>query len=100
MRVHELGSAGECSHAFEVNNDVLPGPILGRTLESVDGVTDVRLKTELFSKDENRAYFIFHGVPFVVWEPFGDNSRYWIGPADQSTPPPDLGPLMRAFSAL
>ena len=47
--------------------------------------------------DEHRAYFHFHGVPFVVWEPFGDNSRYWIGPANQDAQPPDLGPLIRAF---
>ena len=25
----------------------------------------------------------FKGESFDVWEPFGDNSRYWIGPSDE-----------------
>jgi hypothetical protein len=46
--------------------------------------------------DENRAYLVFHGVPFVVWEPWGDNSRYWIGPAVTKAAP-DLGPVTQDF---
>ena len=66
-------------------------------LESVPGVTEVRRGGNWFSGDENRAYFLFHGVPFVVWEPWGDNSRYWVGPADTKTRLPDIRPLMQAF---
>lgn len=97
MKVYELGSPGDRPYAFEVNTWSLSGRALRRILESVAGVTDVRLTASLLSRDENRAYFRFHGVPFVVWEPFGDNSRYWIGPDSQDVPAPDLGPLIRAF---
>ena len=95
MKVYELGSPG--ARAFEVDNLRLHGGLLGRILESVPGVTDVRLKQSTFSRDEIRAHFRFQGVPFIVWEPFGDNSRYWIGPDTQDVPPPDLRPLIRAF---
>ena len=97
MRVHDLGAPNERAHAFEVDNSRLQfGRTLSRILESVPGVTNVRLTTVL-SGDEHRAYFEFQGVAFVVWEPFGDNSHYWIGPADLAVPAPDIGPLMQAF---
>lgn len=103
MRVYELARPGEQRpYAFEVDNGwrlsvSLWRNALVRFLESVPGVAAVRRGGNWFSGDENRAYFLFHGVPFVVWEPWGDNSRYWIGPVDTEAPFPDLGPLMQAF---
>ena len=98
MRVYELVRPGEPPYAFEVATGWSALRFtLGRILESVPGVTEVRRGGNWFSSDENRAYFLFHGVPFVVWEPFGDNSRYWIGPTDTGVPPQDIGPLMQAF---
>lgn len=99
MRVYELAQPGEPPYAFEVDNLRLSmfRSTLRRILESVPGVTEARRGGGWFSSDENRAYFLFHGVPFVVWEPFGDNSRYWIGPADTTKAAPDIGPLMQAF---
>jgi hypothetical protein len=47
-----------------------------RILESVSGVTE--FKRHWFN--EERYTFTYLGVPCVVWEPWGDNSRYWIGP--------------------
>jgi hypothetical protein len=100
MRVYELVRPDEHQpYAFEVPNWRLSfwRNTLVRFLESVPGGTEVRRGGNVFSGDENRAYFLFHGVPFVVWEPWGDNSRYWIGPADTKAAAPDLGPLMQAF---
>jgi hypothetical protein len=28
--------------------------------------------------------FQYSGVDFVVWEPYGDSSRYWVGPKDDA----------------
>ena len=100
MRVYELVRTDQHRpYAFEIPVWRLPfgRKTLVRFLESVPGVTEVRRGGNWFSGDENRAYFLFHGVPFVVWEPWGDNSRYWIGPADANMPAPDLCPLIQAF---
>jgi hypothetical protein len=100
MRVYELARPGEHRpYAFEIPEWRRPfwRKTLVRFLESVPEVTEVRRGGNWFSGDENRAHFLFHGVPFVVWEPWGDNSRYWIGPADTKAAAPDLGPLMQAF---
>jgi hypothetical protein len=59
-----------------------------------EGVTDV--KRTWFNED--RIKFLFHGEPFVVNEPFGDNSRYWIGPVE---PPGDrAGRLVVSLDAI
>jgi hypothetical protein len=37
----------------------------------------------MFAKSRDiHVEFKYMGQAYIVWEPFGDNSRYWIGPAD------------------
>ena len=57
------------------------------------GVSDVR--RNWFSDD--RVTFTFQGVPFVINEPWGDNSRYWVGPLAPEASGPDISPLHSAF---
>jgi len=33
-------------------------------------------------REEEFCEFEVDSEAFVAWEPFGDNSRYWIGPKD------------------
>ena len=99
MTIYELNAPGQRVEAFEVDNLTLVWrPLLRRVLESAPGVSDVQVGSRYFG-DEHRAHFRYHGVAFVVWEPFGDNSRYWIGPEDQAGEVPDLTGLMDAFRA-
>lgn len=35
---------------------------------------------------------------YIVWEPYGDNSRWWIGPLDENAPHIPLNELERALS--
>ena len=50
-----------------------------RLLAGIEGVTDLFKRRPFSSFDEVHVRFRFHGIPCVVWEPFGDNSRYYIG---------------------
>lgn len=69
------------------------GPLL-KLLRSVEGVTEVQRNWF----DEDRITFKFHGKPAVVNEPYGDNSRYWIGLQDpEASPDIDITPLHQAF---
>lgn len=79
-------------HAFEVTSSWVTFRPLYRILASVDGVSDI--KRNWFNLD--RVSFKLHGEPFVVHEPWGDNSRYWIGPKNIPSPV-DLGCLHAAF---
>lgn len=65
-----------------------------RLLRSVKGVGN--LKRQFFSDD--RLVFTYHGERCVVNEPFGDNSRYWIGLEHPDASTLDIGPLHRVFA--
>lgn len=49
-----------------------------------------------FSADEIHVRFSFAGELFVVWEPYGDNSRLWVGPDDGAIAPPEIINDLRA----
>lgn len=66
--------------AFEVENAYIGPTAIARLLEQVADVSDVK-RRHLFSGDSDvHVRFKYHGQPCIVWEPYGDNSRYWIGP--------------------
>lgn len=71
--------------AFEVENVYIRLGEISRLFVQQEGVTDMQ-KRKLFSSDnELRLAFKFNGTPLVVAEPFGDSSRYWIGPKGDLT---------------
>ena len=78
---------------FEISN-ALPWSLgfMRRVLTSVRGVSDY--KRIWFSDD--RFSFRYLGRDCVVHEPFGDNSRYWIGPS-QMEPPMNMAAVRDAF---
>jgi hypothetical protein len=65
---------------------------LAQTIASVEGVTDVSVCKPFSGSGDLRAKFRYQGDEFVVVEPFGDNSRYWIGPVADA-PHRDLSPI-------
>jgi hypothetical protein len=79
---------------FEISN-AFPWSwgFMRRVLTSVQGVSDFkRART-----NDDRFAFAYLGRNCVVHEPFGDNSRYWIGPVENE-PPIDMSPVRDAFS--
>jgi hypothetical protein len=64
-----------------------------RLLTSVPGVSEFKC----VRSDDDRFSFVYLGRSCVVHEPFGDNSRYWIGPVE-NYPPIDMAPVQEAFS--
>jgi hypothetical protein len=62
----------------QVDNAYISVGHIAAVLSRVPGVSDLR-KRRLFSRSNGtHIKFNFHGVPFLVHEPFADNSRYWI----------------------
>ena len=79
---------------FEVTSAWLTFGPLFKLLRSVEGVTEVR--RNWFNEDH--ITFRFHGKQAVVNEPWGDNSRYWIGLRDPDAATEiDIAPLHQAF---
>jgi hypothetical protein len=78
--------------AFEVSSAWVTFRPLYRILRSVPGVANI--KRNWFNDD--RIAFTFEGVACVIHEPWGDNSRFWIGPVSQDSRI-DIEPLHDAF---
>lgn len=83
----------------EVGNTFVSVRQLARVIGRVPGVSAVRVRGLFQSTGDVRMWFDFLGVPMEMAEPFGDNSRYWIGPAAERDDPPDLSPIDDALRA-
>ena len=87
MKTEKIVDKSGTLFAFEVRNDILSLGTISKILFSVDGVTDIKRHRYfglLNFKSDVRVEFKFNETDFVVVEPFGDNSMFWIGPKDVS----------------
>ena len=69
---------------FEISNwPFLSSRGVARFLSNLPGISVTRVR-RLFEANEIHAEFEFRGEAFCVWEPYGDNSRYWVGPSQEA----------------
>ena len=81
MDTYELLDEDGRMFAFEVNNAGLGRRGVCRVVETIPGAQITRRPRFLsWFREEVFCEFSVNGKTFVAWEPFGDNSRYWIGP--------------------
>ena len=96
MRTHPCKRPDGSVASFEISN-VIPwsmGP-MRRVLASVAGVSDIERTN---NGGDDRWTFRYLGRVCVVNEPWGDSSRYWVGPAE-SDAALDMSPVHDAFCA-
>lgn len=93
MNTHPIKRPDGSLHSFEITSAWVTFRPLYHILRSTPGVTDVKRKWF----NDNRVAFNFHGKPFVVNEPWGDNSRYWVGLENRGICELDITPLLHAF---
>ena len=94
MKTYPILQPNGTLRGFEITSTWLTFRPLLKILRSVQGVTDVR--RNWFNDD--RVTFKFHGKAAVVNEPWGDNSRYWVGLADPAADLDiDIAPIHEAF---
>ena len=81
MRTYELLDDEGRLYAFEVNNTGLGRNRFCRVVENVPGARIVRRPKFLsWFREEVFCEFDVDGVTYIGWEPYGDNSRFWVGP--------------------
>lgn len=99
MRTFELHRDDGYFLAFEIENVYVRPKKIGEILRAVEGVTDVKVGKPPGESRDVRVAFKYLGIDYIVWEPFGDNSRYWIGPEQEKEQPSDIdiAPLANAF---
>ena len=79
--------------AFEITSAWVTFRSMFRILRSVEGVTNVRRKWF----NEDHATFLYLGEPCIIWEPWGDSDRYWVGPKEAATSKLEITPVHTAF---
>ena len=100
MRTFEIHSDDEGYFvAFEIENAYVRPSKVREILSTVDGVQSVAVGNPSGESRDIRVTFDYEGIEFIVWEPYGDNSRYWIGPkqTEGQLSDIDITPLAEAF---
>jgi hypothetical protein len=85
------------TYAFEIEKAYIARSTVASVLASIDGVTPVRRSKAFRTSREVSVMFSFRGSNYIVWEPFGDSSRYWIGPDEVPAVKVDIGEVEAAF---
>ena len=95
VKTHGIKSDDGKEFAFEVDNFHLGRAGLCRLVSLIPGCVVVRKPSRFrwsFEDEEEFCEFELDGVRFVAWEPYGDNSRYWVGPKSPAGTPPKWCP--------
>jgi hypothetical protein len=66
---------------FEIDNTLIRVSTIVKLLQKNLKIQNIQ-KQKFFDSSEVRINFIYKNKDYIVWEPFGDNSRYWIGLVD------------------
>jgi len=79
MKTYDLTDDEGRVFGFEVSNAFFPRSTACRVAQRIPGAKLIR-GPRIFPSEDEFCEFELEGVTFVLWEPWGDNSRYWIGP--------------------
>ncbi len=81
MKTFPIRDDQERLFAFEVRNLFLSRRRTINILKSIEGV-EITFRRAPFSAGPSDVFcrFLFDGHQYIAEEPFGDSSRYWIGP--------------------
>lgn len=93
MKTRQIKSTQGLIHAIEVDMGYAGVRTLARLIGSAPGVSNVNVRKPFSRSEDMRATFLFHGIEFVISEPWGDSSLYWIGPAHDGEKTPDMSPI-------
>jgi hypothetical protein len=79
--IHDLRDKDGRVFAFEIDNLLIGRLGVCKVVESIPEARVVE-RPRLFARSQVCAFCVFEvsGIAFVAEEPFGDDSRYWIGP--------------------
>ncbi len=100
MKTFPEYTEGNRLHSFEIDNLNCGRNKATKIVESIPGVNVLRRPKRLFSwfREEVFCEFELDGIEFQIDEPFGDNSRYWIGSRNKENSEP-IERVLEAFNA-
>ena len=98
LKIFELLNDDGQIFAFEYNSTLTSMNDLKGIIESIKGVSDLQLRKSFGTSPDVVASFKLQDNAFLVWEPHGDSSRFWVGP-DEEKQDLDITDIRRAFES-
>ena len=84
-------------YAFEIENLYIGKREIVRVLGEINGVSNVQARRMFSHSSDVRAEFKYQDKDYVVIEPFGDSSRYWVGPRNEEDAKIDIQKIENTF---
>lgn len=84
--------------SFEIDNARVSRRRVAAILKKIPDLQILKEQKFLGQRCEDFCEFKLGGHEFYVWEPWNDNSRYWIGPRDGLWHP-EINRIIEAFKA-
>lgn len=97
MKTYPLKDQNEFQFGFEIENVYISLKKIVNLLSTIDNVSNIRQRRLFDFTNENLIEFDYMGDRFIVFEPFGDNSRYWICPYQKSNRKVDITRIENVF---
>jgi len=99
MKTYPTYSDDNKLHSFEIDNARCGRRKAAEIVETIPSVTIIRKPVRFLSwfREEIFCEFELEGVKFQIDEPFGDNSRYWIGSVHKENSEP-IEIVLEAFN--
>jgi len=99
METYKLNTNEGAQFGFEIENVYISTYKIAKLLSGVDGITNIQ-RRKLFHKYEDDSYrlmFDFNDETYLIIEPFGDSSRYWIFQNNSDRLPSNITALEQIF---
>jgi len=99
MKTYPLSQKNEDDQpiAFEIDNAYIGSGAIASLLKEIEGITDVHKEGIGGFPREIHVRFKYQGYDYVVWEPYGDNSKYCIGPDNPDECKKSIRPIEEVF---
>jgi hypothetical protein len=85
MNTYPITSKTGQIYAFEIENLFVGSRLISKLLHHIPYVSEINNRRLFRRPFDIRAEFLYKGQQFIVCEPYGDSSRYWIGPKTDSS---------------
>ena len=97
MIVEELADKSGEVYAFQVQSILIPLKRIIKLLQRESSVAQIKTRSVLECNPDVHCEFVYRGERYMIWEPYGDSSRYWVGPISDEAPQVDISPLVQLF---
>ncbi len=83
--------------AFEIENTYIRVSKIAFILNSIPDISNIQIRKPFSDPADIHIRFLYMEKEFIVWEPYADSSRYWIGPQDEQQECIDIAPIEQKF---